>query len=112
MAGVRSWLEEIGLAEYANAFEANDIDLEILRDLTDADLKQLGVTSTGHRVRLRTAIGDKPRDVPGSASQPPADDPRQHRAEPPTQRFSAGGTPSNYRHVLRPGGLCDAGRAT
>jgi len=85
MAGVRSWLEGIGLAEYVNAFEANDIDLEILRDLTDADLKQLGVTSTGHRVRLRTAIGDKPRDRRDAAPNGPTDDAAPQRTEPPTE---------------------------
>ena len=30
MSAVRSWLEEIGLAQYADAFEANDIDTDLL----------------------------------------------------------------------------------
>jgi hypothetical protein len=28
MSAVRNWLEEIGLAQYADAFEANDIDTD------------------------------------------------------------------------------------
>jgi len=80
MAGVRSWLEQIGLAEYVDAFEANDVDLDILRDLTDADLKQLGVKSTGHRVRLRTAIEKAPSNDGGAA-------PDEATIEPPAEAF-------------------------
>jgi SAM domain (Sterile alpha motif) len=30
MSAVRDWLEEIGLAQYADVFEANDIDTDLL----------------------------------------------------------------------------------
>ncbi len=59
MVGVRSWLEHIGLIEYADTFEANDVDVDLLAYLTDEDLKHLGVRSTGHRVRLRSAIAQE-----------------------------------------------------
>jgi hypothetical protein len=54
---VRTWLEALGLGQYARAFIENDIDFAVLPQLTDADLKELGVTSLGHCKRLLTAIG-------------------------------------------------------
>ncbi len=53
---VAAWLESQGLGRYAEAFAANDIDLSLLPDLTDADLQALGVTSLGHRKKLLAAI--------------------------------------------------------
>ena len=45
---LRPWLAEIGLEQYAEIFVANDIDLDVLPDLSDDDLKELGL-SLGHR---------------------------------------------------------------
>ena len=56
MSAVRNWLEEIGLAQYADAFEANDIDTDLLTQIDDQVLKDIGVSSAGHRLRLRKAI--------------------------------------------------------
>ena len=39
MSAVRNWLEAIGLGRYADAFEANDIDMELLRKVDDQTLK-------------------------------------------------------------------------
>ena len=49
------WLEAQGLRQYARTFAANDIDLDVLGELTDADLEKLGV-SLGHRRRLLRAL--------------------------------------------------------
>lgn len=54
---LRAWLESLGLADYAPAFEANHIDERILPTLTKDDLLELGVTSLGHRKILLAAIG-------------------------------------------------------
>ena len=43
MRGVTEWLKSIGLSEYAERFGENGIDLSVLRDLTEQDLKELGV---------------------------------------------------------------------
>ena len=56
MSAVRNWLEEIGLAQCADAFEANDIDTGLLTQIDDQVLKDIGVSSAGHRLRLRNAI--------------------------------------------------------
>lgn len=53
---VTRWLGEIGLAQYAELFRANDIDADILRDMKLEDLKELGVSSFGHRKKLLSAI--------------------------------------------------------
>ena len=56
MSAVRDWLEAIGLGQYAEAFEANDIDTDLLSEIDDQLLKDIGVSSAGHRLRLRKAI--------------------------------------------------------
>jgi class 3 adenylate cyclase/predicted ATPase len=57
--GIREWLEDLGLAKYAETFIGNDIDLEVLPDLTESDLERLGV-SLGHRKKLLRAAADLP----------------------------------------------------
>jgi predicted ATPase/class 3 adenylate cyclase len=56
MNGIRNWLEAIGLSQYADAFEANDIDMDLLGQVDDQTLKDIGVSSAGHRLRIRNAI--------------------------------------------------------
>ncbi|HLH47920.1 MAG TPA: adenylate/guanylate cyclase domain-containing protein [Roseiarcus sp.] len=55
-AAVQEWLEALGLGRYAAAFAENDIDFAVMAQLADADLKELGVLSLGHRKRLLSAI--------------------------------------------------------
>ena len=52
---VAAWLQDLGLTRYAEAFRDNDIDAEVLAELTEADLEKLGV-SLGHRKKLLKAI--------------------------------------------------------
>src|SRR6516164_9027367 len=56
MQQVSDWLEKLGLGQYAQRFAENDINFSILPDLTDQDLKELGVASLGHRRQLLRAI--------------------------------------------------------
>ena len=56
MSDVRRWLEAIGLPQYADAFEANEIEMELLREVDDQILKDIGVSIAGHRMRIRGAI--------------------------------------------------------
>jgi hypothetical protein len=53
---VASWLRQLGLERYEPAFRENDISAAVLPSLTADDLKELGVTSVGHRRRLLDAI--------------------------------------------------------
>ncbi len=50
------WLGRYGLGQYTQIFDENHIELSVLPDLTDNDLKTLGV-SLGHRKILLRAIG-------------------------------------------------------
>jgi class 3 adenylate cyclase/tetratricopeptide (TPR) repeat protein len=51
-----AWLGKYGLDQYTQIFDENHIELSVLPDLTDNDLKTLGV-SLGHRKILLRAIG-------------------------------------------------------
>jgi class 3 adenylate cyclase len=57
MNPVSSWLASVGFERYAEAFEAEDISVDVLSELTEADLKELGVATLGDRKRLLKAIG-------------------------------------------------------
>lgn len=56
MGDVAGWLDGLGLGQYANVFADNDITPELLADLTDDDLRDLGIASLGHRKRLLAGI--------------------------------------------------------
>jgi SAM domain (Sterile alpha motif) len=49
---VAAWLRELKLEQYDAAFRDNAVDGEVLPDLTDADLQQLGVLLGGPRQRF------------------------------------------------------------
>ena len=55
---VRQWLASLGLEQYAEAFARNDIDSQVLGELDHQTLKDIGIVSTGHRLRLLKAIGE------------------------------------------------------
>src|SRR3979411_1502639 len=73
MTGIAEWLASIGLGEYAQRFVEIAIDLSVLRDLTEQDLKDLGVL-LGHRRKMLRAIaelkGDVLRTPPGTQPAP------------------------------------------
>jgi class 3 adenylate cyclase len=53
---ITDWLRGLGLEQYAPAFRDNDVDSEVLPQLTVDDLISIGVTSVGHRRKLLAAI--------------------------------------------------------
>src|SRR5271156_2607545 len=53
---VAAWLRGLGLEQYAPGFHDNDVDGEVLSELTADDLVSIGVTSVGHRRKLLAAI--------------------------------------------------------
>jgi class 3 adenylate cyclase len=77
---IDGWLRGIGLAQYAEMFRANDIDIELLGRLTNDDLKDLGVASFGHRKMLLEAIAELAGAVPVSL-QPALIEPKAQDAE-------------------------------
>ena len=93
MAKVDQWLEEIGLGQYAELFAEHHIDLDVLPDLTETDLAQLGI-ALGDRKRLRRAIAALARPLPPQAE--PVRATAANPAAPPFRRAvrpSAGSSP-------------------
>ena len=52
---IAAWLRELGLERYVQAFRESEIDAAVLPELTDADLKELGIP-LGPRKKLLTAV--------------------------------------------------------
>jgi len=64
MSDIRKWLEGIGLDQYADAFEANKIDMDLLGEVDDQILKDIGMSAAGDRLRIRKAIAKfRPPDI-------------------------------------------------
>ena len=72
---ITSWLRGLGLEQFATAFLENDIDAEILPELTADDLIGLGVTSIGHRRKLLAAIAMLRDGSPISGAPIPSTEP-------------------------------------
>jgi class 3 adenylate cyclase/tetratricopeptide (TPR) repeat protein len=119
---IGDWLRSLGLGRYETAFRENSIGSDVLADLNESDLGQLGVT-LGDRKRLMKSIG---RDVPAvtpTATSPIATvltEPKQVAAErrPITVLFCdlVGSTslaakldPEDWRNLV--GGYLDAASA-
>ena len=64
------WLRSLSLEQYEAAFRDNAIDADVLHDLTDQDLKKLGVL-LGHRRRLLRAIAALDGTVATSSASAP-----------------------------------------
>jgi class 3 adenylate cyclase/tetratricopeptide (TPR) repeat protein len=78
---VRAWLRGLGLESYAELFIANAVGLDVLPDLTDADLKELGIP-LGDRKRLLKAAALRPaatESVPAETS--PVEEPPGERRQ-------------------------------
>ena len=78
MQTVRQWLGKLGLPQYAEIFERNAVDLDLLCELTDEDLEKLGVHALGHRKRLLKAI----TGLNGSLAPAPTAPPIQESSPP------------------------------
>jgi len=73
---IAAWLNRLGLQQYEQAFRANDVDAEVLPELTADDLISIGVTSVGHRRKLLAAIvalGTEARESPDTAARAEAE---------------------------------------
>ncbi|HZC97431.1 MAG TPA: AAA family ATPase, partial [Bradyrhizobium sp.] len=69
---VVAWLRGLGLEQYAPAFRDNDIDSEVLPELTAEDLISIGVTSVGHRRKLLAGIAAlRQKPLPSSEETAP-----------------------------------------
>ena len=71
MVDISAWLRELGLERYEQRFRESDIDTDILADLTEPDLAELGV-SPEHRGELLEAIGARRAQAGAGAVEPTA----------------------------------------
>jgi class 3 adenylate cyclase/predicted ATPase len=81
MQGIADWLKQLGLGQYTQRFAENEIDVTVLRHLTDQDLREIGVP-LGHRRKILAAI----REDVGSPA-PVTSEPVSHLE--PTSQASA-----------------------
>jgi class 3 adenylate cyclase len=109
---IADWLQNLGMSEYVQRFAENRIDLSVLPDLTDQDLKDLGIL-LGDRRKILRAI----REIPGAVSAPPetvtpTEAQPQHSAERRqltvmfcdlvgSTRLSASMDPEDLREIIR-----------
>src|SRR5262245_29771969 len=72
MTELRGWLAGIGLEKHTESFLKQRIDLDVVGDLTDDELQQLGLL-LGERKRLRAAAAalKRPQPEPVSADRQP-----------------------------------------
>ena len=68
MSSAREWLSSIGLVQFAELFDREQIDLSALPHLTDAELRALGVP-TGPRLKLLAAIRELHAGAPAKSAQ-------------------------------------------
>ena len=72
---VAGWLRDLGLECYEATFRENDVeDFELLLNLSADDLKEIGITSFGHRRRLLEAIAKLRPDAPSLQTVRSTDD--------------------------------------
>jgi hypothetical protein len=92
MQQIPDWLNSLGMSEYAQRFAENRIDFSVLRDLTDQDLKDLGIVLGDRRVGERTGRGTR-----GAICSAVAD---PDRVPNPDSRGSSGRAALPHDHVL------------
>ena len=98
MSDIQNWLAELGLQKYAEAFVDAEIEYSDLSELTDDDLKEIGLP-VGPRRRASSAI----TAMKGNANSTPTDAPDAAPAAPgvPTNRAPASApvTDAERRHL-------------
>ncbi len=97
MTDIQTWLESRDLGKYAEAFVAQDITPDLLADLSDADLRELGIASLGDRKRLQKALAgaSAPAPLPAAATVLVAAEP----SAPPTVAAPAVADEGERRHA-------------
>jgi hypothetical protein len=86
---VSYWLSSKGLDQYISIFRENQINGQVLLDITQEDLDYLEITALGHRKLILKGIEELKRIVPSSNTSFTANM-RQSLPDPPMQRKSDG----------------------
>jgi len=101
MQQIADWLKKLGMSEYAQRFAENRIDVSVLPDLTDQDLKDLGVVLGDRRKMLRAiaALDGAPPAAAESASVMPAVPSVTAAAAKPTVAAASAGVEGERRYL-------------
>jgi class 3 adenylate cyclase len=83
---VGTWLRNLGLGHYESSFRENEIDSEVLRNLTSEDLKDLGISIIGHRRKILSAIADLSAPAPAPSAPKPSSDSKRAFGEVASER--------------------------
>jgi len=66
MSTLDEFLATLELSQYGEALKANDIDLDVLKELSNDDLKDVGISSLGHRRKILAAVQDSEPTTPAA----------------------------------------------
>jgi class 3 adenylate cyclase/DNA-binding transcriptional ArsR family regulator len=67
MSAIAAWLDRLGLSKYASVFVDNDVDLDVLRGLSEGDLRELGLP-LGARKKILQALAEPREEEPAAAT--------------------------------------------
>jgi class 3 adenylate cyclase/predicted ATPase len=67
---IRDWLEQLGLGHHAQSFVENEVGPDLLPELTNEDLKDLGVVKLGERKSILKAIAERSATDQPASSEP------------------------------------------
>ncbi|MBV8441803.1 MAG: AAA family ATPase, partial [Hyphomicrobiales bacterium] len=95
---VGEWLRGLGLGRYETVFREHAIDMDVLADLTDGELAQIGVP-LGDRKRLLKAIGSLSKIEANSASKQGAAPAEANLPATPAPMPLAGGSDAERRPI-------------
>ena len=86
MQQISDWLKNLGMSEYEQRFAENRIDFSVLGDLTDEDLKDIGVVLGDRRKILRAIAENAVHAItaPARSKSAAAPGPTPTAAQPPT----------------------------
>ncbi len=109
MSDIREWLGGLGLSQYADAFEENEISVDLLGELDQDLLKEIGITTLGHRLKiLKTAkkAGEVEDTAPLAAGPGAATEERRQLTIQfcdlvGSTRISSRMDPEDYRELMR-----------
>jgi class 3 adenylate cyclase len=76
---IAAWLRQLGLERYEQAFQKGEVDPEILPELTDADLKELGIPLGPRKKLLKAITGSAAKAEPRSKEKRKASEAERRR---------------------------------
>jgi class 3 adenylate cyclase/predicted ATPase len=80
-SSIEQWLEELGLSKYSDLLAEHEIGLDILPDLSEADLKDIGIPLGDRKRLLKAAAQVVPPEASSDTGAPPVVAPEAERRQ-------------------------------